>query len=188
MPNKFPALRVEGTLDRRGRGDVRSHDRHRRARGHHRDARITTRRSRRCREQEIERVLWAFRDRVHDLQERHPASATSCCSRTTARRPARRSSTGTAQLIALPIVPDFVREELDGAKRHYRGQGTLRLLRHHAPGDERRPRGSSTRTPTSWRWRRTRRECRSRRGCCRAPRVALRGRAAAASREPGAAC
>ena len=49
VPNKFPALQVEGTLDRAGRGAVRPDERHRRARGDHRDAAITTRRWRRCR-------------------------------------------------------------------------------------------------------------------------------------------
>ena len=39
VPNKFPALQVEGTLDRAGRGPVRPDERHRRARGDHRDAR-----------------------------------------------------------------------------------------------------------------------------------------------------
>ena len=45
-------------------------------------------------EPEIERVLWAFRERILDLK-RTSASATSWCSRTTARRRARRSSTRT---------------------------------------------------------------------------------------------
>ena len=49
VPNKFPALQVEGTLDRAGRGHVRSDERHRRARGDHRDARSRSSRWRRCR-------------------------------------------------------------------------------------------------------------------------------------------
>src|SRR5262249_56737923 len=69
-------------------------------------------------EAEIERVLSACRDRVLDLkQDRRfryilifknqgaPAGATLEHSH--------------SQLIALPIVPDFVREEIEGARRHY---------------------------------------------------------------------
>src|SRR5262249_56525329 len=69
-------------------------------------------------EAEIERVLSAFRARVLDLkQDRRfryilifknhggPAGATLEHSH--------------SQLIALPIVPDFVRVELEGARRHY---------------------------------------------------------------------
>src|SRR4029079_7095776 len=70
-------------------------------------------------ELEIERVLWAFRDRVLDLKndirfryillfKNHGAAAGATLEH------------GHSQLIALPIVPDFVREELDGAQRHYK--------------------------------------------------------------------
>ena len=69
-------------------------------------------------EPEIERVLWAFRERMldlkHDLRLRyilvfknHGAAAGA-----TLEHPH-------SQLIALPIVPDFVREEIDGARRHF---------------------------------------------------------------------
>ena len=39
-----------------------------------------------------------------------------------------------SQLIALPIVPREVRDEIDGARAHYHGEGALRLLRHHRAG------------------------------------------------------
>src|SRR6185295_18247901 len=67
---------------------------------------------------EIGRVLSAFRERVRDLRQDHrfryillfknhgaPAGATLEHSH--------------SQLIALPIVPDFVRDEIEGARRHY---------------------------------------------------------------------
>ena len=69
VPNKFPALQVEGDLDREGEGmfdrmngigaheviiETPDHDR---------------RRWRRCTEMEIERVLWAFRERMLDLKQ-----------------------------------------------------------------------------------------------------------------------
>jgi UDPglucose--hexose-1-phosphate uridylyltransferase len=70
-------------------------------------------------EPEIERILWAFRERILDLkQDRRfryilifknhgaPAGATLEHSH--------------SQLIALPIVPDYVREEVEGARHHYR--------------------------------------------------------------------
>ena len=69
-------------------------------------------------EPEIERVLWAFRERVLDLKndrrfryiivfKNHGPAAGATLEHSH------------SQLIALPIVPDFVREELDGAERHF---------------------------------------------------------------------
>src|SRR5262249_534583 len=69
-------------------------------------------------EPEIERVLWAWRERILDLQrdirlrfilvfKNHGAVAGATLEHTH------------SQLIALPIVPDFVREEIDGARRHF---------------------------------------------------------------------
>jgi len=117
VPNRFPALRVEGTLDRQGEGMF---DRMTGIGAHevvieHTDHDMTFAT---MTEQEIVRVLWAFRDRVHDLKndirfryillfKNHGAAAGATLEH------------GHSQLIALPIVPNFVREELDGAKRHY---------------------------------------------------------------------
>jgi hypothetical protein len=39
------------------------------------------------------------------------------------------------QLIATPIVPKSIQEEIDGARRYFRAQGALRVLRHRAAGD-----------------------------------------------------
>src|SRR3954467_11624850 len=69
-------------------------------------------------ETEIERVLWACRERMIDLKrdfrlkyilvfKNHGGAAGA-----TLDHPH-------SQLIALPIVPDFVREELAGARRHF---------------------------------------------------------------------
>src|SRR5439155_16338349 len=69
-------------------------------------------------EMEIERVLWAFRERILDLKKdtrfryilifkNHGAAAGASLEHSH------------SQLIALPIVPDFVREEIDGARRHF---------------------------------------------------------------------
>ena len=117
VPNRFPALRVEGTLDRQGEGmfdrmsGIGAHEVVIEHTDHDKTFATMT-------EQEIVRVLWAFRDRVHDLKndirfryillfKNHGAGAGATLEH------------GHSQLIALPIVPNFVREEIDGAKRHY---------------------------------------------------------------------
>jgi UDPglucose--hexose-1-phosphate uridylyltransferase len=117
VPNKFPALQVEGTIDREGEGMF---DRMNGIGAHeviietpHHDRPLAA-----MSEPEIEKVLWAFRERMIDLKQdfrlryilvfkNHGAAAGA-----TLEHPH-------SQLIALPIVPDFVREEIDGARRHY---------------------------------------------------------------------
>ena len=117
VPNKFPALQVEGTLDREGDGmfdrmnGIGAHEVIIETPDH--DKTLAT-----MSEPEIERVLWAFRERVLDLKQdrrfryilvfkNHGAAAGA-----TLEHPH-------SQLIALPIVPDFVREEIEGARRHF---------------------------------------------------------------------
>ena len=69
-------------------------------------------------EEKIERVLWAFRDRVLDLKQdtrlryimifkNHGAAAGASLEHSH------------SQLIALPIVPRNVRDEIDGARKHF---------------------------------------------------------------------
>jgi UDPglucose--hexose-1-phosphate uridylyltransferase len=69
-------------------------------------------------EPEIERMLWAFRERIVDLKrdrrfryilifKNHGAAAGASLEHSH------------SQLIALPIVPDFVRQELEGARHHF---------------------------------------------------------------------
>jgi UDPglucose--hexose-1-phosphate uridylyltransferase len=117
VPNKFPALQVEGDLDRQGEGmfdrmnGIGAHEVIIETPDH--DKQLAT-----MSDEEIERVLWAFRERIVDLKrdmrfryilvfKNHGAAAGATLEHTH------------SQLIALPIVPDFVREELEGAKRHY---------------------------------------------------------------------
>jgi UDPglucose--hexose-1-phosphate uridylyltransferase len=118
VPNKFPALKVEGGLDREGEGmfdrmnGIGAHEVIIETTDHDKTLAAMS-------EPEIERVLWAYRERVLDLKQdrrlryilifkNHGAAAGATLEH------------GHSQLIALPIVPDFVREEIDGARRHFR--------------------------------------------------------------------
>ncbi len=120
VPNQFPVLRVEGTLDRQGEGlfdkmnGIGAHEviietpRHEDTLATMSDA-------------AIEDVLWAFRERVQDLKrdqrfryiivfKNHGAAAGAALDHSH------------SQIIALPIVPREVRDEVDGARAHYQGK------------------------------------------------------------------
>ena len=117
VPNKYPALQVEGGFDREGEG---MYDRMNGVGAHeviietpHHDRTLAS-----MSEPEIVQVLWAYRERMLDLKKdirlrhvlvfkNHGAAAGATLEHTH------------SQLIALPIVPDFVREEVDGASRHF---------------------------------------------------------------------
>ena len=117
VPNKFPALQVEGTLDREGEGmfdrmnGIGAHEVIIETPDHGRSLALMS-------EPEIERVLWAFRERMLDLKQDHRLRYVLVFKNHGAAAGATLEHPH-AQLIALPIVPDFVREELDGARRHY---------------------------------------------------------------------
>jgi UDPglucose--hexose-1-phosphate uridylyltransferase len=118
VPNQFPVLRVEGSLDRHGEGlfdkmaGIGAHEviietpRH--------DQTLAT-----MGDAAVEQVLWAFRERVHDLKQdrrfryiivfkNHGTAAGASLDH------------AHSQLIALPIVPREVKDEVDGARTHYR--------------------------------------------------------------------
>jgi UDPglucose--hexose-1-phosphate uridylyltransferase len=117
VPNKFPALRVEGELDREGEGLF---DRMNGIGAHeviietpHHGQTFAT-----MGEPAIEKVFWAWRERVIDLKrdfrlrhvvifKNHGAAAGASLEHSH------------SQLIALPIVPRELKEELQGAKRHF---------------------------------------------------------------------
>ena len=117
VPNKFPALKVEGGLEREAEGmfdrmnGVGAHEVIIETPDHSKTLASMD-------EAEIERVLWAYRERMLDLKKdirfryilifkNHGAAAGATLGHTH------------SQLIALPIVPDFVREEIDGARGHF---------------------------------------------------------------------
>jgi UDPglucose--hexose-1-phosphate uridylyltransferase len=117
VPNQFPVLRVEGSVDRQGEGlfdkmnGIGAHEviietpRH--------EETLAT-----MGEAAVEQVLWAFRERVQDLKQdrrfryiivfkNHGAAAGASLDHSH------------SQLIALPIVPREVRDEVDGAHAHF---------------------------------------------------------------------
>jgi len=117
VPNKFPALKIEGELDREGEGlfdkmnGVGAHEVIVEAPDH--TASLAT-----IPERALEDVLWAYRDRMLDLKndkrfryvlifKNHGESAGA-----TVDHPH-------SQLIALPIVPRRVREEVDSSWHYY---------------------------------------------------------------------
>ena len=117
IPNQFPVLRVEGSLDREGEGlfdkmsGIGAHEVIIES-PRHEDTLATLDPAR------IEDVLWACRERVQDLKrdqrfryiiifKNHGAAAGASLDHSC------------SQLIALPIVPREVRDEVDGARVHY---------------------------------------------------------------------
>ena len=118
VPNKFPALGIEGDLNREGEGmfdrmnGVGAHEVIIETPDH--QSTLAT-----ISERAIEDVLWAYRERVIDLKndkrfryvlifKNHGDAAGASLEHSH------------SQLIALPIVPKRVREELDGAFHYYR--------------------------------------------------------------------
>jgi UDPglucose--hexose-1-phosphate uridylyltransferase len=117
VPNQFPVLRVEGSLERQGEGlfdkmsGIGAHEVIIES-PHHLDMLAT------MSDAAIEQVLLAFKARVQDLKQdrrfryiiifkNHGAAAGASLEHTH------------SQLIALPIVPREVRDEVDGAKAHF---------------------------------------------------------------------
>jgi UDPglucose--hexose-1-phosphate uridylyltransferase len=117
VPNKFPALGIEGDLDRQGEGlfdkmnGIGAHEVIIETPTH--EATLAT-----LPEKSIEEVLAAYRDRMLDLKndrrfryilifKNHGEAAGASLEHTH------------SQLIALPIVPKRVREEVDQSKRYY---------------------------------------------------------------------
>ena len=117
VPNKFPALGIEGNLNRQADGMFDKMN----GLGAHEVIIETSDHNatlEQLPEKRIEDVLWAFRDRILDLKQdkrfkyilifkNHGESAGASLEHSH------------AQLIALPILPKHVVEELEGAKQYY---------------------------------------------------------------------
>src|SRR5205823_651752 len=117
VPNKFPALMVEGGLEREGEGMF---DRMNGVGAHEVIIETPDHRTSLAdlAEKQVEDVLWAFKKRVLDLRQdgrlrytvifkNHGESAGASLEHSH------------SQLIALPVIPKRVREEIDGAKSYY---------------------------------------------------------------------
>jgi UDPglucose--hexose-1-phosphate uridylyltransferase len=117
VPNKFPALRVEGNLEREGEGiydkmnGIGAHEVLIEAPEHNLTLANLP-------EKRVEELFWAFRDRVLDLKrdkrlryillfKNHGEAAGASLEHSH------------SQLIALPVVPKRVLEEMDGARRYF---------------------------------------------------------------------
>ncbi len=117
VPNKFPALGIEGTLNRQGEGlydkmnGIGAHEVIIETPQHHLTLATMPQRA-------VEDVLWAYRDRILDLKKdrrfkyvlifkNHGDAAGASLEHTH------------SQLIALPVVPKRVREEVNNAKDYY---------------------------------------------------------------------
>jgi UDPglucose--hexose-1-phosphate uridylyltransferase len=117
VPNKFPALQIEGTLDRRGEG---LYDKMNGVGAH--EVVIETP----VHEQEfadlpvehIEQVLNAYRERAMDLHRDKRLRYVLIFKNHGARAGATLEHAHT-QLIATPIIPKILQEELDGARRYF---------------------------------------------------------------------
>ena len=117
IPNKFPALRVEGDLDRQGDGlydrmnGIGAHEVLIETPDH-----MTTLGD--LPEKQIADLLFAFRDRINDLK-RDTRLRYMVMLRNNGESAGATLEHPHSQLIALPVVPKRVQEELDGAKRHF---------------------------------------------------------------------
>ena len=117
VPNKFPALGIEGNLNRQAEGmfdrmnGIGAHEVIIESPDHNLTLASMP-------EKRMEDILWAYRDRVVDLRQdkrfkyilifkNHGEAAGASLEHPH------------SQLIALPILPKHVREELEGAKQYY---------------------------------------------------------------------
>ncbi|MEJ2007236.1 MAG: galactose-1-phosphate uridylyltransferase [Acidobacteriota bacterium] len=117
VANKFPALGIEGSLNRQGEGlfdkmsGIGAHEVIIETPDHQKTLAMLS-------QQQIEDVLWAYRDRILDLKKdrrfkyimifkNHGEAAGASLEHTH------------SQLIALPVVPKRVHEETDGAREYF---------------------------------------------------------------------
>jgi UDPglucose--hexose-1-phosphate uridylyltransferase len=117
VPNKFPALGIEGSLSRQAEGmfdkmnGIGAHEIVIETPEH--DLTLAD-----LSEKRIEDVLWAFRDRILDLKkDKRFKYILIFKNHGTAAGATLEHSHG--QLIALPIVPKHVLEEMEGAKQYF---------------------------------------------------------------------
>ncbi|AEB10234.1 galactose-1-phosphate uridylyltransferase [Desulfobacca acetoxidans] len=118
VSNKFPALVIEGELDRRGEGmydlmnGIGAHEVIIENPNH--QATLST-----LTIPQFADVLYAYRDRIRDLS-RDPRFRYILIFKNSGRAAGASLEHSHSQLIGLPIVPELVQEELSGSLMHYR--------------------------------------------------------------------
>jgi UDPglucose--hexose-1-phosphate uridylyltransferase len=117
VPNKFPALRVEGELDKQGEG---LYDRMNGVGAHEVIIETPDHMSSLSEmpEKQVSEVLFAFRDRILDLKK-DPRLRYIIIFKNHGEAAGATLEHPHCQLIALPVVPKRVQEELDGAMRYH---------------------------------------------------------------------
>ena len=117
VPNKFPALLVEGGLQRRGEGmydrmnGVGAHEVVIETPDHERSLADFS-------SHELQEVLWAFRDRVIELKKDKRFRYVMIF-KNHGREAGASLDHPHSQMIALPVVPKRVQEELEGSRRYW---------------------------------------------------------------------
>ena len=117
VANKFPALQIEGDLNKQGEGvfdkmnGIGAHEVIIETPFH--DATLST-----LPLKAVENVLWSYRDRIVDLKK-DPRFQYVLIFKNEGEAAGASLEHSHSQLIALPIVPKRVREEIDGAKQYY---------------------------------------------------------------------
>jgi UDPglucose--hexose-1-phosphate uridylyltransferase len=117
VPNKFPALQIEGDLNKQGEGmfdkmnGIGAHEVFIENPDH--NATLAS-----MPVKAVEELLWSFRERTEDLKKDRRFQYTLIFKNEGAIAGATLEHSH-SQLIALPIVPIQVQEELDGARKHY---------------------------------------------------------------------
>jgi UDPglucose--hexose-1-phosphate uridylyltransferase len=117
VPNKYPALRIEGDLNREGDG---VYDKMNGVGAHeviiestdHKDSLAT------ISEKQFEDILWSYRDRIIDLKK-DPRFRYVLIFKNYGEAAGASLEHSHSQLIALPIIPKRVAEELDGSLEYY---------------------------------------------------------------------
>ena len=118
VPNKFPALRIEGELGKAADGiydrmhGIGAHEVVIESERHDVDLFDLP-------EKRFEDVLWAYRDRLLDLKNDHRFKSVLIFKNHGAAAGASLTHSH-SQLIALPVIPKRVMEEMNGCKEYYR--------------------------------------------------------------------
>ncbi|OQX91174.1 MAG: galactose-1-phosphate uridylyltransferase [candidate division Zixibacteria bacterium 4484_95] len=117
IPNKFPALKIEGDLNREGEGifdkmnGIGAHEVIIETPDHMKDL-VDLELG------QIEKVIWAYRERILDLKK-DPRFKYILIFKNQGEAAGASLEHAHSQLIATPILPKRVIEELDGSKRYY---------------------------------------------------------------------